>query len=405
MKQQTDQGNRLHIGIFGKRNSGKSSLINAITNQEIAIVSDVQGTTTDPVSKAIEIHPLGPCVVIDTAGFDDTDKLGMLRVEKTKQVMDKIDVALMVLTPEDITNSNHLEHEREWINLLNKKNIPIVAVINKCDTVQELGQRLSVLKQEIKKQLQLEPIVVSATQKIGIDGIKVAISRVLPEDLHKNKIVAHLVNEGDVVMLVMPQDIAAPKGRLILPQVQTTRELLDSKCVVMSVTADKLKSALDSLKESPKLIITDSQVFKEVYALKPDKSLLTSFSVLFAGYKGDVQEFINGVQALDNLTEQDTVLIAEACTHSPTSEDIGRVKIPSLLRKKYGERLKIEIVNGADFPQDLSKYSLIIHCGACMFNRRHVLTRINSAKEQGIPISNYGVVLAKLTNILDKIVY
>ncbi len=397
MNQKESLGNRIHIGIFGRTNTGKSSLINALTGHSVAIVSDQAGTTTDPVSKSIEIHPLGPCVIIDTAGFDDDNSLGELRVERTKKVADKIDVAIVIFN-----DSDDFESEAGWVKRFRQGNIPIVAVINKSDI---LGQDVvSDLVKRIDQEFNLTAVVVSATAKTGIKRVTSAIAELLPEGLTTRKIVAHLVSEGDTVMLVMPQDIAAPKGRLILPQVQTTRELLDHKCVVISVTQDKLQAALDSLKSPPKLIITDSQVFSLVKELKPKESKLTSFSVLFAGYKGDVEEFIKGATALDSLKSGDRVLIAEACTHTPTGEDIGRVKIPNLLKKRYGE-LSIDIVNGADFPEDLTGYNLVIHCGACMFNRRHVLTRIERAKEQGVPISNYGIVLAKLSGILEDIVY
>lgn len=391
----TPNSDRLHIAIFGKRNAGKSSVINAITNQNTAIVSSEAGTTADPVYKAMEIHPIGPCVLIDTAGFDDVGELGALRVEKTRGVIDKADVAVMVFASDDI------EHEKVWISELKKKNVPILAVINKIDEI----ENVELLEEKIKKEFSLLPVLVSAKTGENIEKIKTELVRLVPEDFAAQSITRHLVGKHDVVLLVMPQDIQAPKGRLILPQVQTIRDLLDGKAVVMCTTTDCLDVALESLKEPPKLIITDSQVFDIVYEKKPEKSLLTSFSVLFARHKGDIEAFVKGAAAIDSLTEESRVLIAEACTHSPLEEDIGRVKIPNMLKKRVGPGLTIDIVSGNSFPEDVSGYSLIIHCGACMFNRRFVLSRIEKANGAGVPITNYGVVIAKVKGILDKIEY
>ncbi|MGI5892418.1 MAG: [FeFe] hydrogenase H-cluster maturation GTPase HydF [Bacillota bacterium] len=390
---QTPAANRLHIAIFGKRNSGKSSLINAITGQDIALVSEVAGTTTDPVYKAMEIHPLGPCMLIDTAGFDDLGHLGELRVEKTKQALDKTDIAIMLFCDTDLTM------EAEWISEFKRRKIPFLAVINKADILENSEQ----ISEKVQAAFSVQPLIISAKSGQNISKIKEEIARLIPEDFQLKSITAHLIKPGDTVLLVMPQDIQAPKGRLILPQVQTIRDLLDNKCLVMSVTTDNLVSALAALKEPPQLIITDSQVFKTVYEQKPAESLLTSFSVLFAAYKGNIQEYIKGAKALDRLQPGDKVLIAEACTHNPLDGDIGRIKIPRLLRDKISSDLEIKVVSGMDFPDDISPYALIIHCGSCMFNRRYVLTRIARASSQNIPITNYGIAIAKLSGILDKI--
>lgn len=393
--QDTPRANRLHIGLFGKRNSGKSSLINALTNQETALVSDVAGTTTDPVYKAMEIHGIGPCVFIDTAGLDDEGELGTLRIRQTMRAMERTDVALLVCTGDNI------EKELEWNRLLKEKNIPVIWILNKVDLLTDVTSTV----RSIEKKCGQVPLAVSARTKQGMDDIRRSLIAKLPDETMSQGIVGRLVKEGDTVMLVMPQDIQAPKGRLILPQVQTIRELLDRKCLVMSCTTDKIGQMLQALIQPPSLIITDSQVFKTVYEKKPATSRLTSFSVLFAQYKGDIDYFIEGANAIGCLTENSHVLIAEACTHAPLAEDIGRVKIPNMLRKKFGTGLQIDHVSGTDFPEDLSKYDLVIHCGACMFNRKYVLNRVMQARNQQIPMTNYGVTIAYLAGILDKIDY
>lgn len=392
---QTPAANRLHIGIFGKRNSGKSSLINALTGQNTAIVSDTPGTTADPVYKAMELRGIGPCVFIDTAGFDDEGELGRLRVEKTRAALSKTDVAILVFSSED------LELEKEWVHLLKAQKTPVLGVLNQCDLLSDPEG----IRKKIELELSIPAYCVSAKSGGGIDEIRKAILSLIPEDYEKKSITGHLVKAGDVVMLVMPQDSEAPKGRLILPQVQTIRDLLDLGCISLNVTPETMEAALSALKEPPALIITDSQVFRTVYEKKPEQSRLTSFSVLFAGYKGDIQEFIRGAEAIERLTEQSRVLIAEACTHAPLSEDIGRVKIPAMLRKKTGPGLQVDVAAGADFPKDLSKYDLIIHCGACMFNRKYVMARVEEARGQRIPITNYGIAVAYLTGILNQIDY
>ena len=400
----TPNANRLHIALFGKRNSGKSSLINALTGQDTALVSDTPGTTTDPVQKAMEIHGIGPCLFIDTPGFDDEGELGNRRIERTWKAVEKTDIALLLCaggSSAEETGEPDFTEELHWLEQLKAKNIPTILLINKAD----IRKNTASLAIRIKETFGSQPIPVSAKEKTGIELIRQAILEKLPEDFDQQSITGNLVTEGDLVLLVMPQDIQAPKGRLILPQVQTMRELLDKKCLIMSCTTDKLRETLQALSRPPKLIITDSQVFKTVYEQKPEESRLTSFSVLFAGYKGDIRYYVKSASAIGSLTESSRVLIAEACTHAPLSEDIGRVKLPHLLRKRIGEKLSIDIVAGTDFPQDLTPYSLVIHCGACMFNRKYVLNRIERARLQNVPMTNYGVAIAFLNGILNQIEY
>lgn len=400
----TPNANRLHIALFGKRNSGKSSLINALTGQDTALVSDTPGTTTDPVQKAMEIHGIGPCLFIDTPGFDDEGELGNRRIERTWKAVEKTDIALLLCAgggSAEETGEPDFTEELHWLEQLKAKNIPTILLINKAD----IRKNTASLAIRIKETFGSQPIPVSAKEKTGIELIRQAILEKLPEDFDQQSITGSLVTEGDLVLLVMPQDIQAPKGRLILPQVQTMRELLDKKCLIMSCTTDKLRETLQALSRPPKLIITDSQVFKTVYEQKPEESRLTSFSVLFAGYKGDIRYYVKSASAIGSLTESSRVLIAEACTHAPLSEDIGRVKLPHLLRKRIGEKLSIDIVAGTDFPQDLTPYSLVIHCGACMFNRKYVLSRIERARLQNVPMTNYGVAIAFLNGILNQIEY
>lgn len=391
----TPNANRLHIGIFGKRNSGKSTLLNTITNQKISTVSPIAGTTTDPVIKAMELHGLGPVVFYDTAGFDDEGELGALRVEKTKEVIHKTDMAILMFRDADIS------WEIQWLDVLKQKQIPVLCLWN----VDEQHPENIIAIQEIEKRTGMSMHILDVTKTDTMDVIRKALIRLLPSDNTEETIVGHLVNEHDLVLLVMPQDLQAPKGRLILPQVQTIRDLLDHKCIVQSCTVDTLEEALHTVSRPPKLMITDSQVFPLVYEKKPPESLLTSFSVLFARYKGDIHYFIESAKAIDQLHTNSSVLIAEACTHAPLAEDIGREKIPAMLKKKYGKALQVDIVSGSDFPNDLQVYDLIIHCGSCMFNKKYVQSRVEQAKQAGVPMTNYGIFIAYVKGILDHIIY
>lgn len=390
---ETPRANRLHIAVFGRRNSGKSTLINALTGHETSVTSPVAGTTTDPVYKSMEISGIGPCVLIDTPGLDDEGELGALRVARTQDAMDKTDIAVIVCSTEDFAL------ESQWAETLRQKKCSVIPVINKTD----LYDPVNPLAEKIEKVFGMKPVCVSALKKEGIDLLLEALRRAIPPDWENPDLTDGIAKKGDCILLVMPQDIQAPKGRLILPQVQVIRSLLDKGCIVTSVTADQLEAGLASLKKAPDLIITDSQVFPLVWAKKPSASRLTSFSILMARNKGDIRVFLEGAKAIDGLTEHSKVLIAEACTHAPLSEDIGREKIPRLLRKKTGQGLQIDMVSGPDFPENLSQYDLIIHCGACMFNRRYVLSRLEKAAAAGVPITNYGVALAKLSGILEQI--
>ena len=361
---ETPSANRLHIGVFGKTNSGKSSFINAFTGQEVSIVADVAGTTTDPVYKAMEIYPMGPCTIMDTAGFDDESTLGEQRVERTRLAAQKADLAIIVFSAQPVSGESY-EEELKWYTWFKDRKIPVLLIINKADVADAAP-----LKNYLKEKTKEDALAVSALTGAGMENVREAMSRRVPENFGNRLITGDLVTEEDLVLLVMPQDIPA----------------------------------LNMLQQAPKLIITDSQVFDYVYQNKPAESMLTSFSVLFAAYKGDLPYYMNGARQIDALNENSHVLIAECCTHAPLSEDIGRVKIPRMLRKRFGERLRIDHVSGTDFPQDLEGYDLIIQCGACMFNRRYVVSRIDRAKAQNIPMTNYGITIAHLTGILDKIV-
>lgn len=389
---QTPSGRRTHIAFVGRMNSGKSALLNALAGHTVSIVDDAAGTTTDPVRKSMEIHGIGPCVLVDTAGFDDEGPLGRKRVRTTRETVREADLAVLLLTQTD------LEEEKNWLRRFAQSDTPVVVVVSKCDVEPEAER----LRERASRELGTEVLLTSAVTGQGVDALRerlIALSR----REEKRFITGNLVGAGDLVLLVMPQDIQAPEGRLILPQVQTIRELLDKTCLVMSCTTDRLEEALRALTRPPKLMITDSQAYRRVYEAKPKESLLTSFSTLFAAYKGDIQTFVEGARAIDRLREGERVLIAEACTHAPMEEDIGRVKLPRLLRKRVGPALEVEVVSGRDFPDDLSGYSLIIHCGACMFNRSYVLSRVAQAKEAGVPMTNYGVAIAFLTGILDEV--
>lgn len=388
-RNETPNASRLHIAVFGRRNAGKSSLVNALTNTNAALVSEIPGTTTDPVYKAIEIYPIGPAVLIDTAGIDDTGTLGEMRVSATKEMIDKTDLALVVFAADEEDTSK----EEDLINELKEYKKPIIAVINKSDISNKIPDIAS----------KLPYVLISASQKNGMDELRAAIVRAAPGDFELPSIAGHLISPGDHVLLVAPQDLQAPKGRLILPQVQTIRDLLDSRAVVTVVTTEELDRALKLFSAPPKLIITDSQVFSHVHERCPEGTMLTSFSVLFARYKGDIAEYLEGAKTIDRLKESDAVLILEACAHNPLDGDIGRVKIPALLRKKVGNGLTVDVVGGNRLPEDLKKYALAVQCGGCMTNRAFLLARIKRLKENGIPVTNYGILIAKMTGILDKI--
>ncbi|OUP63889.1 [FeFe] hydrogenase H-cluster maturation GTPase HydF [Pseudoflavonifractor sp. An176] len=386
--QETPAAQRLHIALYGRRNAGKSSLINALTGQQVALVSPVAGTTADPVKKAMELHPIGPVLFIDTAGYDDEGELGQLRVEATRDTLTRADVALLVIAGEPS------QEDLQWAQQLREKNTPFLVVQTKGDLAAPA---------QLPPDLAQRAVAVSAATGEGIEALQAALTALVPEDFGRQDLTRGLCSAGDVVLLVMPQDIQAPKGRLILPQVRTIRHLLDLKCTVVSTTADGLDGALAALSAPPKLIITDSQCFPLVAAKKPGESLLTSFSILMAADKGDIDAFAQGAKAIGTLHEHSRVLIAEGCTHAPLEEDIGRVKIPNLLRKRVGQGLQVDVVAGNDFPHDLTGYDLVIHCGGCMFNRAYVLSRLAQAQGQGVPMTNYGVAIAYLTGILNQV--
>ena len=388
------RSNRYHIGIFGRRNAGKSTLLNALSGQDVAIVSDVAGTTTDTVWKNIELPGIGAAVIGDTAGFDDIGELGLMRNERTKRTSQQVDMAIILVTgtPDDAT------YEMEWRDFFKNADIPVLFVMTKCDSGSQY-KYLSLWKDV----LQEDVCAVSAKENIGIDILLDKMASLYKNDDNFDDITYSLVKEGDVVLLVMPQDASAPKGRLIQPQVVTLRNILDKQAIALCCTPEKMPQTLASLNNPPSLIITDSQVFAQVQALTPKESKLTSFSVLMARHKGDIDTFREAADVLMSLPKNAKILIAEACSHIPQNEDIGRVKLPRMLRNKFGEELQIDIVSGNDFPEDLSSYDLIIHCGACMFTRRHVLSRVRRAKAQNVPITNYGIAIAALTGILNKV--
>ena len=390
--------NRTHIGIFGPRNAGKSSLINMLTSQEVSIVSSVAGTTTDPVSKPIEINGLGACVFIDTAGYDDYGMLGEMRVTKTKEVLKRCDIAIFLIPSTIFEEKDKLQEATKWFTLIKERSKAVLAVNHFAERTHEIG--------DVKKLFGVnEYIDINIANNEGREEVLKAIGFVQSQYQQDLSIVTHLVKPNDTVILVMPQDIQAPKGRLILPQVQTIRELLDYGCTTICTTTAKFEQTLNGLKDAPALIVTDSQDFKTVYELKPQESRLTSFSVLFARWKGDIDEFIRGAEALATLNANSRVLIAEACSHAPLAEDIGREKIPALIRKKIDANIKFDIVSGNDWNVDLSQYDLIIHCGACMFSRTQMLNRVKDAQQNKTKITNYGVTIAYLNNIIDKIIW
>ncbi|CCU78143.1 predicted GTPase [Halanaerobium saccharolyticum subsp. saccharolyticum DSM 6643] len=392
--QETPKGNRPHIGVFGRRNAGKSSLINSLTNQELALVSDVPGTTTDPVYKAMELQPLGPVIMIDTAGIDDSGQLGELRVKKTLEIIRKIDLAVLVIDPEHGIEN----YEKDLLNRFFDASTPIVPVINKVDLNFDQDNILSKIKTEFK----LNPVMVSTIADSGIEELREEIVTRMPADTEESFIVGDLVNPGDTIVLVTPIDLAAPKGRLILPQVQTIRDILDHDGITMICKERELKLTLDKLKEDPKLVITDSQAFMKVDADVPEDVLLTGFSILFARYKGDLEIFLRGAKKLENLNAGDKILIAEACTHRRQADDIGTVKLPRWMRSKVGGDLEFDHVSGREYPENLTDYDLILHCGACMLNKKEVISRLKEADSLGVPVINYGMAIAQLHGILDR---
>ena len=387
---ETPSGERVHISLFGRRNAGKSSLINAITGQSLAIVSEQKGTTTDPVSKAMELLPLGPVLVTDTPGLDDEGELGALRVEKARQVLGKTDIALLVvdacagLSPED----------RELLALLRERNLPRLLVMNQCDRLSENTPRPA-LEGETT-------LWVSAATGENIHQLKEAIAALRPASGRESRIVADLLSPGDLVVLVTPIDEAAPKGRLILPQQQTIRDILEAGAMAAVTRETELPQTLAALKAPPRMVITDSQAFAKVSKDVPETVPLTSFSILFARYKGNLMGALRGVKALETLEDGDKVLISEGCTHHRQCNDIGTVKIPGWIRKKTGKEPEFVFTSGGEFPQDLTPYRLIVHCGGCMLNEREMQTRARRAAEQGVPMTNYGILIAHITGILAR---
>ena len=379
-------GERITIAFFGVRNAGKSSLVNAITNQQMALVSDVKGTTTDPVSKAMELLPLGPVTIIDTAGIDDEGQLGELRVEKTIEILNKTDIAILVSDAKNQLN----EYDKKLIKIFNEKNIKYIIAYNKADLLEKTPEQKD------------NEIFVSALNNININELKDLIAECAKTSTKEVTILKDIVNKNDVVVLVTPIDESAPKGRLILPQQQVIRELLEVGAITIIVQPDELNVALSKLSEKPKLVITDSQVFKKVNAILPNDIPLTSFSILFARYKGILAYSVKGVEAINQLKENDTILISEGCTHHRQCEDIGSVKIPKWIQEYTGKKLNFEFSSGLSFTNDISKYSMIIHCGACMLKDNEVLNRYNYATENNIPISNYGITIAYMNGILDR---
>ena len=391
---ETPKGERVHIALFGRRNVGKSSLINALTGQDVSIVSEVKGTTTDPVYKAMELLPLGPIMIIDTPGLDDEGALGELRVQRTRDVLNQTDVAILVLEAEHGLGAC----EQEILSLVHAKAIPLLVVFNKAD----LAAPADALLKQAGECAKAPVYAVSSTTKDGVEELKLALAKVVPEEADKFQIVGDLLRPSDFVVLVTPIDKAAPKGRLILPQQQTIRDILEADAIAVVTKEFELRETLAALGKKPRLVVTDSQVFAKVSADTPRDVPLTSFSILFARYKGDLTALVAGAQAVESLKDGDRVLISEGCTHHRQSDDIGTVKIPRWLRQHTGKNLVFEHTAGMKYPGDLARYALIIHCGACMLNRREMHYRIHQAQSAGVPIVNYGVLIAFMQGILDR---
>ncbi|MDX9701632.1 MAG: [FeFe] hydrogenase H-cluster maturation GTPase HydF [Candidatus Auribacterota bacterium] len=389
----TPKGLRLHIGLFGRRNVGKSTVLNALTEQQVSIVSDVAGTTTDPVEKPLELLPLGPVVFIDTAGIDDTGELGAMRIEKTKKIFDRTDLALV------ICEGNRFDQfEQEIVGRLAELNVPYIIVINKIDVCAPSAEHIASLEKTHKR-----VVTCNAKDSIGILELKQAIIKAVPDDwINPPTLVADLCGAGELAVLVVPIDLEAPKGRLILPQVQVIREILDNDGMSLVVKERELVDVFEVSKRKPAIVITDSQAVLKVCADVPCDVKVTTFSILFARYKGDLHSFVEGVFAIDSLRDGDKVLIGEACSHHSIADDIGTVKIPRWLRQYTGKNIVFEKHAGHDYPDDLSGYKLIIHCGSCMFNRREMLNRILLAESQGVPITNYGIAISYLQGVLQR---
>lgn len=396
----TPRSNRLHVGVYGRRNAGKSSLINFITRQNAALVSDTPGTTTDPVLKNMELLPLGPVVFIDTAGMDDTGDLGRLRIDRTRDMMDRTDLALMLFTVAGADCSE--AQEFEWIRELQDRKIPVLGVLSQIDRVS--GEEAETARAALQERTGVPFVAVSAARGDGRAALLEAIVRNAPIDFERPTILGDIIEPGSRVVLVAPQDIQAPKGRLILPQVQTIRDILDYKGLALTCTTDRLGDMLASLKSPPDLVVTDSQVFAAVNAALPRSVPLTSFSILMARYKGDLGTFVAGARKIDALVESDRVLIAEACTHHQLEDDIGREKLPKWLRKKVGPGLTVDVASGPSLPDNIGEYALILHCGGCMFTRRQLMSRLIQADAEGVPVTNYGTAIAALNGILERVV-
>lgn len=389
----TPAANRTHIAFFGKRNAGKSSLLNAVTGQELAVVSDIKGTTTDPVFKTMELLPIGPVMLIDTPGYDDEGILGEQRVKKTRQVLNKTDIAVLVV---DVTDKDCKDIAgSELLNLIKSKNIPYIVVYNKIDATEnaEIFTPTDTLNTFVK---------VSALTGVGIEDLKNTLGKLAKSSSTPKPIVSDLISEGDIVIMVTPIDSAAPKGRLILPQQLVLREIIDSNAIAVVVKENQLKETFEKLATKPALVITDSQVFDIADQFTPADIPLTSFSILMARYKGFLDTAVKGIEAIDNLKDGDTILISEGCTHHRQCGDIGTIKIPAWLKKYTGKNFNIETSSGGDFPEDLSKYALILHCGGCMLNEREVMYRMKCANDAGVPFTNYGTAIAKMKGILER---
>lgn len=397
---ETPRGNRVHIAIYGRTNAGKSSLINKITNQSISLVSETRGTTTDPVYKAMELLPIGPVVFIDTAGIDDTTELGELRVKKTKEILNKMDIALLLISTEVVLENQELNYEKEWIREIKKREKPFIVILNKVDLVSV--EKLQEIEEKVKRELGCEISKVTTSREESIQTIKNKIIEYAPKIVVEEKLIGDKIKIGDKILLVAPQDIQAPKGRLILPQVQVIRDILDNGGIPTVVTLNNLKEGLAIFQGKPDLVITDSQVFKTVDEILDKEVPLTSFSIIMARAKGDLETLYRGAKRINSLKEGDRVLIAEACTHHQLKGDIAREKLPMLLQKKAG-RLEIDNCSGKDFPEDISKYSLVIHCGSCMLNRAETISRLGECSNKEIPITNFGMAIAEINGILDRV--